>query len=112
VKLKIFIELSKMVLEQIDLLAGPKRSRSIIIERVLRKFLIERKTTTRHARDLQQINRGSAKFNLEAAEVLEYQRIEQKIEDIEDQHLAEDRIKKRGRTYTTAQIRSELGLDD
>ncbi len=111
-KTKISIQLSKAVLAQVDVLAGPKRSRSAIIEHILRKFLVARKKSPLRGRDLRQLNRVAAQLNLEASDVLEYQRIGQNIEDIEDQHQAEARIKKRGRTYTTAQVRSELGLDD
>jgi predicted transcriptional regulator len=110
VKTKISIRLPKAVLAEVDLLAGPKRSRSAIIERILRQFLIEQKKSTLHARDLEQINRVAGQLNLEAAEVLKYQHIEENLQDIEDRRLAEARIKKRGKTYTTAQVRSKLGL--
>jgi predicted transcriptional regulator len=112
VKTRISIQLSKAVLAKVDLLAGRKRSRSAVIERILSQFLLERKKGTLHARDLQQINRAASWLNLEAAEVLEYQSIEENPEDIEDRHVAEARLKKRGRTYTPAQVRSKLGLDN
>ena len=111
-KTRISIQLSKAVLAKVDLLVGPKRSRSAAIERILSQFLLERKKDTLHARDLQQINREASRLNHEAAEVLEYQSIEVNLEDIEDRHMAEARLKKHGRTYTTAQVRSKLGLDD
>ena len=38
--------------------------------------------------------------------------IEENIEDLEDRYLAEARLEKRGKTFTTAQVRSQLGLDD
>ncbi len=38
--------------------------------------------------------------------------IEENLEDLEDRYLAETRLEKRGKTYTSAQVRSELGLDD
>jgi RHH-type rel operon transcriptional repressor/antitoxin RelB len=38
--------------------------------------------------------------------------IEENLEELEDQYLAEVRIEKRGRSYTTAQVRTKLGLDD
>lgn len=109
---KIYIQLSKAVLAQFDLLARPERSRSAVIERILREFLIERKKDSLHGRDLEQINRLVAPLNLEAAEVLEYQHIEENLEDIGDRYLAEARIGKRGRTYTTDQVRSKLGVND
>jgi predicted transcriptional regulator len=112
VKTRISIQLSKAVLAKVDLLAEPTRSRSAAIERILSQFLLERKKDALHACDLQQINRKASRLNLEAAEVLEYQSIEENPGDIEDRHVAEARLKKRGRTYTTAQVRSKLGLDN
>ena len=38
--------------------------------------------------------------------------IEENIEDLEDRYLAEARLEKRGKTYTSGQARRELGLDD
>ena len=38
--------------------------------------------------------------------------IEENIEDLEDRYLAEARLEKRGKTFTSAQVRSQLGLDD
>jgi RHH-type transcriptional regulator, rel operon repressor / antitoxin RelB len=38
--------------------------------------------------------------------------IEEDLDDPEDRYLAEARLEKRGKTYTTAQVRRELGLDD
>jgi len=38
--------------------------------------------------------------------------IEENLEDLEDRYLAEARLEKRGKTYTSAQVRSELGLED
>jgi RHH-type rel operon transcriptional repressor/antitoxin RelB len=38
--------------------------------------------------------------------------IEENIEDLEHRYLAEARLEKRGKRYTAAQVRSQLGLDD
>jgi RHH-type rel operon transcriptional repressor/antitoxin RelB len=38
--------------------------------------------------------------------------IEENIEDLEDRYLAEARLEKRGKTYTSDQVRRQLGLDD
>ena len=38
--------------------------------------------------------------------------IEENLRDLEDQHLAEGRLEKRGKTYSSTQVRSKLGLDD
>jgi RHH-type rel operon transcriptional repressor/antitoxin RelB len=37
--------------------------------------------------------------------------IETHIEDLEDRYLAEARLEKRGQTFTSRQVRKELGLD-
>jgi RHH-type rel operon transcriptional repressor/antitoxin RelB len=37
--------------------------------------------------------------------------IEENIEDLEDRYLAEARLEKRGKTFTSAQVRRQLGLD-
>jgi hypothetical protein len=110
VKTRISIQLSKAVLAEVDLLAGTKRPRSGIIECILRQFLIEQKKSTLHAWDLEQLNRLAAQLNLEAAEALKYQHIDENLEDVEDRHLAGARIKKRGKAYTTTQLGSKLGL--
>lgn len=38
--------------------------------------------------------------------------IEENIEDLEDRYLAEARLEKRGKTYSTSEARRELGLED
>jgi RHH-type transcriptional regulator, rel operon repressor / antitoxin RelB len=38
--------------------------------------------------------------------------IEENIEDLEDRYLAEARLEKRGKTYSSDQVRRQLGLDD
>jgi RHH-type rel operon transcriptional repressor/antitoxin RelB len=38
--------------------------------------------------------------------------IEENIEDLEDRYLAEARLEKRGKTFTSGQVRRQLGLDD
>lgn len=38
--------------------------------------------------------------------------IEENIEDLEDRYLAEARIEKRGKSYSSAEVRSQLGLED
>ncbi len=72
-KEKTSITLSKDVLENVDRLAGSKHSRSAFIEGVLRRYLRERAKATLQARDLERINNAADRFNLEAAEVLDYQ---------------------------------------
>ncbi len=38
--------------------------------------------------------------------------IEENIEDLEDRYLAEARLENRGKRYSTAQVRRQLGLDN
>jgi RHH-type rel operon transcriptional repressor/antitoxin RelB len=38
--------------------------------------------------------------------------IEGNLEELEDRYLAEARLEKRGPTFTSRQVRIELGLDD
>jgi metal-responsive CopG/Arc/MetJ family transcriptional regulator len=72
-KEKTSITLSREVLEAIDRLAGNKRSRSAIIERVLRRYLRERKRAETQRRDLERINQAWEQLNAEASDVLDYQ---------------------------------------
>jgi metal-responsive CopG/Arc/MetJ family transcriptional regulator len=72
-KEKTSITLSKEVITQVDRLAGSEESRSAFIERVLRRYIRERKRAALNARDLVRINRAADRLNREAAEVLEYQ---------------------------------------
>lgn len=37
--------------------------------------------------------------------------VEENLEDLEDRYLAEARLEKRGKTYTSSQVRRELGLE-
>jgi metal-responsive CopG/Arc/MetJ family transcriptional regulator len=72
-KEKTSITLSKDVITQVDKLAGTKESRSAFIERILRKYMRERRRAALNARDLVRINRAADRLNREAADVLEYQ---------------------------------------
>ncbi len=72
-KEKTSITLSSEVLARIDLLAGSRHSRSAFIERVLRRYLLERERAAVQARDLERINNAADRLNSEAADVMEYQ---------------------------------------
>jgi metal-responsive CopG/Arc/MetJ family transcriptional regulator len=74
-KEKTSITLSSEVLAKIDRLAGSSRSRSAFIEKVLRRYLIERERAAVQARDLERINRAAEQLNSEAADAMEYQTI-------------------------------------
>lgn len=72
-KTKTSVTLSEDLLRQIDRLAGPKESRSSLIERVLRRYLRDRRRAALHARDLSRINASASSLNDEAEDVLQYQ---------------------------------------
>jgi metal-responsive CopG/Arc/MetJ family transcriptional regulator len=72
-KEKTSITLSPDVLSGIDRLAGSKRSRSAVIESVLRVYLRQRERDLINARDLEILNRTADRLNAEAEETLEYQ---------------------------------------
>jgi len=72
-KEKTSITLSSEVLVRIDRLAGSRHSRSAFIERVLRKYLLERERAAVQARDLERINHAADRLNSEAADVMDYQ---------------------------------------
>ena len=72
-KTKTSITLSREVLEGIDRLAGPRRSRSALIERVLRRYLREGARNAAQARDLERINLAAEELNSEVSDVLGYQ---------------------------------------
>lgn len=38
--------------------------------------------------------------------------IEENLDDLEDRYLAEARLEKRGKTYSSVEVRTQLGLDD
>lgn len=72
-KEKTSITLSRDVLTGIDRLAGSKRSRSAVIEGVLRLYLRQRERARIHARDLEILNRAADRLNAEAEDVLKDQ---------------------------------------
>lgn len=72
-KEKTSITLSRDVLTGIDKLAGAKRSRSAVIENVLRIYLRQRERARIYAHDLEILNREADRLNREAEETLAYQ---------------------------------------
>jgi metal-responsive CopG/Arc/MetJ family transcriptional regulator len=76
-KEKTSISLSRDVLTRIDRLAGTKYSRSELIERVLRRYLRDKARNELHMRDLERINSAASRLNAEAADVLDFQSLEQ-----------------------------------
>ena len=57
----------------IDRLAGPKGSRSAVIEAVLRSYLERQARLSRDAQELERLNRAAERLNAEVADVLGYQ---------------------------------------
>jgi len=72
-KVKTSITLSEGVLSQIDQYAEGASNRSAFIELAVRTYLELVQRNKRDRRDLEIINRLSAKLNQEAKEVLQYQ---------------------------------------
>ena len=72
-KQKISITLSKDLLAQVDRLAGSKNLRSAFIERVLCRYVRDRRRAALDSRDLARINSAAERLNPEAANVREYQ---------------------------------------
>jgi len=72
-KAKTSVTLSRDVLAKIDRLAGAKRSRSAVIERVLRLYLRQRERAQIDARDLEILNRAADRLNPEVMDVLKDQ---------------------------------------
>lgn len=69
-KEKTSVTLSRDLLAQVDRLAGSKNSRSAFIERILRRYIRERRCAALHSCDLARINRAAEHLNREAADVL------------------------------------------
>ncbi|HEY2394289.1 MAG TPA: ribbon-helix-helix protein, CopG family [Candidatus Angelobacter sp.] len=76
-KEKTSVTLSPEVLAGIDRLAGTKHSRSAVIERVLRRYLRERARKEVQKRDLALLNNAADILNLEAADILDYQVVDE-----------------------------------
>lgn len=72
-KEKTSLTLSPEVLGGIDRLAGTKRSRSAVIEDVLRQFLREQAKAERRARDIAILNKYAEEMNRDAVDGLDEQ---------------------------------------
>lgn len=72
-KEKTSVTLSPDVLDGIDRLASTKRSRSAVIEDILRQYIREQKKSERRARDLAILNRYADEMNRDAEDGLEDQ---------------------------------------
>lgn len=76
-KEKTSITLSTDILEGIDRLAGQGRSRSAVIETVLRHYLRQKARQEIRARDLERLNQHADALNEEATEVLAFQSLDE-----------------------------------
>jgi metal-responsive CopG/Arc/MetJ family transcriptional regulator len=72
-KEKTSITLSKEILRGIDRMAGPKQSRSALIEAVLAQHLRKQARAQIEARDLELINNAADELKDEVEDVLRYQ---------------------------------------
>ena len=72
-KMKTSLTLSREVVRGIDRVAGRKRSRSAVIDAVLRRYLSARERAAANARDAEIINRFADELNAEAEDVVGYQ---------------------------------------
>lgn len=72
-KLKTSITLSEDILKKIEGEAHKGESRSGVVERLLREYLIEQSRRNADAKDLEILNRNAKNLEEEALDVLEYQ---------------------------------------
>ena len=76
-KMKASLTLSREVVRGIDRVAGKARSRSAVVEDVLRAYLSYRERIAANARDAERINRFADELNAEMQDVLAYQSLDQ-----------------------------------
>jgi metal-responsive CopG/Arc/MetJ family transcriptional regulator len=81
-KMKTSLTLSREVVRGIDRMAGKKRSRSAVVDDVLRGYLLHRARAAANARDAEKINRFAGELKAEMQDVLSYQSLD---------HLSEER---------------------
>jgi len=72
-KEKTSITLSRDILAGLDRLGGSKKSRSALIEAILREYFCQLERNEIHTRDLERLNKAAERLNAEAADVLKYQ---------------------------------------
>ncbi len=75
-KVKTSLTLSREVVSGIDRVAGKKRSRSAVIDDVLRGYLRYRERASANACDVRKINRFAGDLNAEMQDVLAYQSLD------------------------------------
>ncbi len=75
-KIKTSLTLSREVVRGIDRVAGKKRSRSALVDDVLRGYLSYHERARANARDAEKINRFADELSAEMQEVLAYQSLD------------------------------------
>ena len=75
-KMKTSLTLSREVVRGIDRMAGKKRSRSAVVDDVLRGYLRHRARAAANARDAEKINRFAGELKAEMQDVLSYQSLD------------------------------------
>jgi len=75
-KMKTSLTLSREVVTGIDRLAGKERSRSAVVDDVLRGYLSYRERATANARDAEKNNRFADELSAEMQDVLAYQSLD------------------------------------
>ena len=75
-KMKTSLTLSRDVVRGIDRMAGRKRSRSAVVDDVLRGYLSQRQRAAANAHDVEKINRFADELNAEMQDVLAYQSLD------------------------------------
>jgi metal-responsive CopG/Arc/MetJ family transcriptional regulator len=74
--MKASLTLSREVVSGMDRVVGEKRSRSAVVDDVLRGYLSHRQRTAANARDVEKINRFADELNAEIQDVLAYQSLD------------------------------------
>jgi len=75
-KMKTSLTLSREVVKGIERVAGKKRSRSAVVDDVLRRYLSHRERAAANARDVERINRFADDLTAEMQDVLAYQSLD------------------------------------
>jgi metal-responsive CopG/Arc/MetJ family transcriptional regulator len=75
-KMKTSLTLSREVVRGIDRVAGKKRSRSAVVDDVLRGYLSYRQRAAANVRDAEKINRFAEELSAEMQDVLAYQSLD------------------------------------
>jgi hypothetical protein len=70
------------VVRGIDRVAGKKRSRSAVVDDVLRAYLSQRERAAANARDVEKINRFADELNAEMQDVLAYQSLDHRFHSL------------------------------